>query len=71
MAQELMKEAIEHLNRQLLKINTGKASPAMVNDLLVDYYGNPTPLKQVANISKSDSKTLTIQPWEKIYVGAH
>ena len=65
MAQELMKEAIEHLSRELLKINTGKASPAMVNDLLVDYYGSPTPLKQVANISKSDVKTLTIQPWEK------
>jgi len=64
-AQENMSEAIERLKRELLRINTGKASPAMVNDLLVDYYGSPTPLKQVANVSKSDARTLAIQPWEK------
>ena len=64
-AQELMSDSIEHLKKELLKINTGKASPTLVNDLLIDYYGSPTPLKQVANVSKSDSKTLVIQPWEK------
>ena len=64
-AQESMSSSIEHLKKELLKINTGNASPAMVNDLMVDYYGSPTPLKQVANVSKSDAKTLVIQPWEK------
>ncbi len=64
-AQENMSEAIERLKRELLRINTGKASPAMVSDLMVDYYGSPTPLKQVANVGKSDARTLTIQPWEK------
>lgn len=64
-ATDMMNEAIERLKRELLRINTGKASPAMVSDLLVDYYGSPTPLKQVANVSKSDARTLTIQPWEK------
>lgn len=64
-AQELMSEAVERLKRELLRINTGKATPAMVNDLLVDYYGSPTPLNRVANVSKSDSRTLAIQPWEK------
>jgi len=64
-AQELMSDAVERLKRELLRINTGKATPTMVNDLLVDYYGSPTPLKRVANVSKSDSRTLAIQPWEK------
>ena len=64
-AQESMSSAIERLNRELLRVSTGKASPAMVNDLLVNYYGSPTPLKQVANVSKSDARTLAIQPWEK------
>lgn len=64
-AQELMSDAVERLKRELLRISTGKASPSLVNDLLVDYYGSPTPLKQVANVSKSDSRTLAIQPWEK------
>jgi ribosome recycling factor len=64
-----MKEAVGRLKRELLKINTGKATPAMVNDLLVNYYGSPTPLKQVANVAKSDARTLTIQPWEKSMLG--
>jgi len=68
-AQESMGEAIERLHRELLKLRTGKASPNMVSDLLVDYYGSPTPLKQVANISKADVRTLTIQPWEKAMLG--
>lgn len=68
-AQELMSEAVERLKRELIRINTGKATPAMVNDLLVDYYGSPTQLNKVANISKSDSRTLAIQPWEKSMLG--
>jgi len=64
-AKESMQDSIEHLQKELLKVRTGKASPAMVADLIVPYYGNPTPLNQVANVSSLDSRTLAIQPWEK------
>ncbi len=60
-----MDDAIAHLENELAKIRTGKASPSMLSGLLVDYYDNPTPLNQVANVGASDAKTLTIQPWEK------
>jgi ribosome recycling factor len=58
-------KAINHLHEELSKIRAGKASPAMVDSILVDYYGSATPLSQVANITASDSRTLNIQPWEK------
>ncbi len=64
-AHESMNHALEHLERELTKVRTGKASPAMLNGLMVSYYGNPTPLNQVANVSVSDSRTVVIQPWEK------
>lgn len=64
-AKKDMNDAIEHLDRELAKIRTGKASPAMLSGILVDYYDHPTPLSQVANVGASDAKTLTIQPWEK------
>ena len=64
-AQEKMENAIAHLQRELSKVRTGKASPAMFDSLLVDYYGSPTPLKQVASVGTADARTLTIQPWEK------
>lgn len=60
-----MDNAIAHLDNELIKVRTGKASPAMLSGILVDYYDNPTPLNQVANVGTSDAKTLTIQPWEK------
>jgi ribosome recycling factor len=62
---ETMSKALEHLHKELNNIRTGKASPAMLSSIRVEYYGNPTPLNQVSNISTSDAKTLTIQPWEK------
>lgn len=65
MAEESMDKAIDHLQKELVKIRTGKASPAILGGVLVSYYGNPTPLNQVANISTSDARTLVIQPWEK------
>ena len=68
-AQEDMDAAMAHLQRELSKIRTGKASPAMLKGLMVDYYGAPTPLTQVANVGASDGKTLTIQPWEKSIMG--
>ena len=64
-AKKYMDDAVEHLDQELAKIRTGKASPSMLNGILVEYYGNPTPLSQVANVGASDAKTLTIQPWEK------
>lgn len=64
-AKEGMHKAIEHLNHELLKLRTGKASPAIVSDIKVDYYGTPTPMNQVANVQIADARTIAIQPWEK------
>ncbi len=65
-----MDKAIDHLKSELRKVRTGKASTSMVSDLLVEYYGNPTPLSQAANLSTPDSKTISIQPWDKGLLGA-
>lgn len=62
---EIMDKALEHLHKELNNIRTGKASPAMLSSIKVEYYGNPTPLSQVSNVSASDARTLSIQPWEK------
>ncbi len=62
---ESMDNAIAHLNKQLLGIRAGKASPAMLSSVMVDYYGSQTPLSQVANVNSTDARTITIQPWEK------
>ena len=61
----LMKKAIDFFESELTRIRAGKASPDMLNGIVVDYYGNPTPIGQVGNISIMDARTLTIQPWEK------
>ncbi|PUZ27766.1 ribosome recycling factor [Chitinophaga costaii] len=64
-AQQTMQKAVAHLEAELLKIRAGKAAPSMVDSIQVEYYGSPTPLSQVANISAVDARTITIQPWEK------
>ena len=64
-AQDLMKKAIGHLEVELTKIRAGKANPTMLDGIYADYYGNPTPVNQIANISAMDARTLSIQPWEK------
>jgi ribosome recycling factor len=64
-----MDKAISHLNAELNKLRAGKAMPSMLDGLFVDYYGNPTPLAQVANINTPDARTLVIQPWEKGMIG--
>ncbi len=64
-AQEGMEKAINHLESELSKIRAGKANPAILNDIAVDYYGSKTPLNQVANINTQDARTLVIQPYEK------
>jgi ribosome recycling factor len=63
--EEQMKKAIGHLETELIKIRAGKANPQMLDGLVVDYYGSPMPINQVANISAMDVRTLSIQPWEK------
>lgn len=60
-----MKKAMEHLDHELVKLRTGKASTNLIADLMVEYYGAPTPLAQVANIQVSDARTIIIQPWER------
>jgi ribosome recycling factor len=62
---EKMKGAIEHLDKELIHIRAGKASPAMLDSVLVEYYGSTVPLSQVSNISTPDARTIAIQPWEK------
>lgn len=60
---------LTHLEAELGKIRAGKASPAMLHSVMVDYYGTPTPIQQVANIGTMDARTLTVQPWEKAMLG--
>jgi ribosome recycling factor len=60
-----MHRSIAHLEAELSKIRAGKANPAMLDGIMVDYYGNPTPINQVANISVLDARTISLQPWEK------
>ncbi|HEX9509940.1 MAG TPA: ribosome recycling factor [Puia sp.] len=64
-AQDNMQKALNHLESELVRIRAGKANPQMLDGLTVDYYGTPTILNQVGNVSVIDSRTLTIQPWEK------
>jgi ribosome recycling factor len=60
-----MDKAISHLETELAKIRAGKATPAMLDGIMADYYGNPTPIAQVANINTLDARTIAVQPWEK------
>ncbi|WP_452230899.1 MULTISPECIES: ribosome recycling factor [unclassified Lacinutrix] len=62
---EAMVNAMKHLEKQLSNIRAGKASPAMLGSVMVDYYGSQTPLAQVANVNTTDGRTITVQPWEK------
>ncbi|MDY6800634.1 MAG: ribosome recycling factor [Bacteroidota bacterium] len=64
-AKEKMGNAINHLENELATLRAGKASPRMLDTVVVEYYGSPTPLNQVANIGTPDAKTIAIQPWEK------
>ncbi len=64
-AKEAMVNAVKHLEKQFVNIRAGKASPAMLGSVMVDYYGSQTPLSQVANVNTPDGRTITVQPWEK------
>lgn len=64
-ADSKMKDAVAFLEEDLKSYRVGKANPAVFNNVLVDYYGTPTPVPQVASVSAPDARTLLIQPWEK------
>lgn len=65
---ESMDGAMEHLEKAFVKIRAGKASPAMLSSVMVEYYGSQTPLSQVANINTPDARTISVQPWEKTMI---
>ena len=64
-AEDKMRSSLLHLENELLNIRAGKANPNMLKSVMVDYYGNPTVIGQLANINTPDSKTLIVQPWDK------
>jgi ribosome recycling factor len=68
-AEDKMTKALEALRKEFTTLRTGRASLGMLEGILVDYYGTPTPLNQVANMAVPDSKTITIQPWEAKLLG--
>ena len=67
-AEEGMLNSLEHLKREFRKVRSGRATPDMVADVKVDYYGSMTPLNQVGNVKVADARTLVIQPWEKAMI---
>ena len=64
-AEDKMQSSLLHLENELLNIRAGKANPNMLKSVIVDYYGNPTSISQLANINTPDSKSLIVQPWDK------
>ena len=69
-AKDNMNKAVDHVELELQKIRAGKASPQMLDGIVVDYYGTPTPLSQVANVNTPDARTIVVQPWEKSLISA-
>ncbi len=65
-----MDKAIQGLQKDLVRMRTGRATPALLDGVQVDYYGNPTPLAQVANVTTPDARTIQIVPWEASLLGA-
>ena len=60
-----MSDAVAYLEEDLKSYRAGKANPAVFNNVMVNYYGNPTPIPQVASVNVPDARTMLIQPWEK------
>lgn len=69
-SKDLMTKAVEHCQKELSKVRTGRASAQLVEGIKVDYYGTPTALSQVGNVSVPDARTIIIQPWERNILGA-
>ena len=63
--EEKMKNSVEHLERELAAVRAGRANPAVLDKVTVDYYGAPTPIQQVASVAVSEARTLTITPWDR------
>jgi ribosome recycling factor len=64
-AEDRMKKSVESTKDAMSRIRTGRATPALLEHLTVDYYGTATPVTQVATVAVADARTLTVQPWEK------
>ena len=69
-AKDKMSNAVNHLDEELKTYRAGKANPLVFNNVMVDYYGSPTPVPQVASVTTPDAKTLMLQPWEKKMIPA-
>ena len=69
-AETRMKKSVEAIREEMAKIRTGRASTALLDHLRIDYYGNPTPLNQVATVSVSDARTLAVTPWDKSVIAS-
>ena len=69
-AKDKMSNAVNHLDAELKTYRVGKANPLVFNNVMVDYYGSPTPIPQVASVTTPDAKTLMLQPWEKKMISA-
>ena len=69
-ADEQMKQSLTHLEKEFSRIRAGKASPQMLENVFVDYYGTSTPLTQLANVGTPDAKTIFVQPWDKTVLSA-
>lgn len=69
-AEERMEKAISALQKELASLRAGRATPALLDRVLVEYYGTMTPVNQLANITTPDARTLYIQPWDKSSIGA-
>ena len=67
--EDRMKKTIEHLDEEYAKIRAGRANPAILNDVKVDYYGTPTPINQVGSISVPEARQIMILPWDKSLLG--
>jgi ribosome recycling factor len=64
-AKSLMEKAVKHTQEELTKIRAGRVMPNMLDEVMIDYYGTPTQLSQIGNVSNLDARTLIIKPWEK------
>ncbi|MFV2003699.1 MAG: ribosome recycling factor [Gammaproteobacteria bacterium] len=64
-AETRMGKSVDSLRTELTKIRTGRAHPSLLDQIMIDYYGTETPIKQVANVTVEDSRTLAVAPWEK------
>ena len=67
-ARTRMHKSVEAIRDEMAKIRTGRASTTLLDHLRVEYYGNPSPLNQVASVSVADARTLAVTPWEKSMV---